>query len=163
MNFYTFSLLRGNPSRTNSEKMSKPVCIFLQRSFEGMLLLVSFAWLHLKWRGSNWSTTVRPPSLYKGHFSELGLFLFRFICTVQSWESPGGILFIFPQIRLRAGSKVKQAMLPPKQDITVFFFSLKLPQITDQRTQWKPIHPRPSTTVPTILSILFCFYSNCSS
>lgn len=37
----------------------------------------------------------------------------------------------FPLDKLRDGLKVKQAMLPPKQDI-VFFFKLKLPQIAIQ-------------------------------
>lgn len=61
-----------------------------------------------------------------------------------------------PLVRFRAGSKVKPALLSRQNRMPPFLFPLSP---FGRRTQCRPS----STTTSTILSILFCFYSNCNS
>lgn len=115
-------------------------------SLKGMQLFVS----HDFTQNSNRSTTFCPRRLWTTHFWTLTL-----LCSqvhLQCLKLGGGWL----DINRFDWLEVKQTVLLPKQDITLLFFSyyLKIPQINNQRTQWKPIHPRPSAD-NTVHPVLF--------
>lgn len=116
-----FLLLCGSPSWTRLEKLSNLLLFCFFMAFLWGNAVVSFAWFHLKWWGSNQSTTICPPWLWSALFWARVLSVFRFICTDRLGVHRWGIVH-FPLDKLHDGLKVKRALLPPKQDITLFFF-----------------------------------------